>query len=232
MERIVVLLSGGLDSAVCLAHAVERVGKENVTALNMYYGQRHEIELKCAESIAAHYGVRFIRKDLSTAFDLSESTMLAGTGELPLGSYEEQLKATGTVSTYVPFRNGLFLSFAAAVAYSLEADYIILGAHADDAAGNAYPDCSWDFTEAMGKAVNLGTGGKVRFWAPFVQQHKSDIVARGLELGVPFELTRSCYSETETACGKCGTCIDRLRAFQKNGAKDPIEYRNADVTAI
>lgn len=224
MDRIVVLLSGGLDSAVCLAHAVEEVGKENVTALNMFYGQRHEIELKCAEAIAKHYGVRFIRKDLTAAFEFSQSTMLAGTGELPQGSYEDQLKQTGTISTYVPFRNGLFLSFAAAIAYSLEADTIILGAHADDAAGNAYPDCSWDFTEAMGKAVHLGTGGAVRFWAPFVQKHKSDIVARGLELGVPFELTRSCYSDSEEACGSCGTCIDRMAAFAKNNAVDPITY--------
>ena len=224
MSKIVVLLSGGLDSAVCLAHAVDKVGKENVFALNMFYGQRHDKELECAEALAKHYGVQLIRKDLTSAFEFSKSTMLAGTGELPTGSYEEQLKQTGTVSTYVPFRNGLFLSFAAAVAYSLEADKIMLGAHADDAAGNAYPDCSWEFTKAMNNAVTLGTGEKVSFFAPFVKKHKKDIVARGLELGVPFELTWSCYDGGEKACGICGTCIDRLRAFEANQSIDPIEY--------
>lgn len=225
MNKVVVLLSGGLDSAVCLAHAVDAVGSENVSAVNMFYGQRHERELACAEAIASYYGVNFIRRDLTAAFEFSKSTMLAGTGELPTGSYEEQIKQTGTVSTYVPFRNGLFLSFAAAVAYSLDADTIMLGAHADDAAGNAYPDCSREFTDAMNNAVTLGTGGKVSFYAPFVSQHKSDIVARGLELNVPFELTWSCYDSGNEACGVCGTCLDRLKAFEINNATDPANYK-------
>ena len=224
MKKAVVLLSGGLDSAVCLAQAVAVFGKDNVAALNMFYGQRHAKELACAEAIAKHYDVRFIRRDLSTAFDFSNSAMLANGEELPRGTYEEQLKQTGTISTYVPFRNGLFLSFAAAIAYSLEADTIVLGAHADDAAGEAYPDCSEEFRNHMNNAVYVGTGGKVRFWAPFINEHKSDIVACGLKLGVPFELTNSCYDDTEFACGTCGTCIDRLKAFKINNAVDPIKY--------
>lgn len=225
MNKVVVLLSGGLDSAVCLAHAVDAVGRENVVALNMFYGQRHSKELDCATALANYYNVDLVRRDLTAAFEFSKSTMLAGTGDLPTGSYEEQLKQTGTVSTYVPFRNGLFLSFAAAVAYSLDADTIMLGAHADDAAGNAYPDCSMEFTSAMNKAVTIGTGGKVSFYAPFVDKHKSDIVARGLELGLPFQLTWSCYDGGHEACGVCGTCIDRLKAFELNNATDPARYK-------
>ena len=96
------------------------------------------------------------------------------------------------------------------------------GAHADDAAGAAYPDCSLDFVTAMNRAIVEGTGGQLRLEAPFVSVNKAQVVKTGLELGVPYQLTWSCYEGGEKPCGKCGTCIDRMKAFEKNGVVDPL----------
>ena len=128
---------------------------------------------------------------------------------------------------YVPFRNGLMLSAGAALAQSLfpeEKCEIWIGAHADDAAGNAYADCSVGFNNAMDQAINIGTYGLVSLRAPLNRWNKAQVVAKGLELKVPYELTWSCYDGGEKACGECGTCIDRKAAFEANGVKDPIEY--------
>ena len=125
------------------------------------------------------------------------------------------------VSTYVPFRNGLFLSSAASIALSRDCGVIFYGAHADDAAGAAYPDCTPEFNRAIGEAIFEGSGKQLQIEAPFVRMTKAEIVKTGLELGVPYELTWSCYEGGETPCGKCGTCIDRAKAFAANGAEDP-----------
>lgn len=116
------------------------------------------------------------------------------------------------------------LSSAASFALSRGAEVIMYGAHADDAAGRAYPDCTPEFAEYMGKAIYEGSGRVLRLEAPFINMTKADIVKKGLELHVPYELTWSCYEGREKACGVCGTCRDRLRAFKLNGAEDPIEY--------
>ena len=125
------------------------------------------------------------------------------------------------VSTYVPFRNGLFISTAASVALSKGCSVIYYGAHSDDAAGSAYPDCSDEFNNAMADAVYIGSGKQLEIKAPFVNLTKADIVKEGLRLKVPYELTWSCYEGGDKPCGKCGTCIDRAKAFEKNGVKDP-----------
>ena len=119
------------------------------------------------------------------------------------------------------------LSSVAALAQSIwpEDDVdILLGAHADDAAGRAYADCSEEFTSAMNTAIIIGTYGKVRVVAPLVNMNKAEVIGTGLKLNVPYELTTSCYKGGDKACGKCGTCIDRLNAFHENGVEDPIEY--------
>ena len=147
-------------------------------------------------------------------------------GEIPEESYASQIEKTGgdkPVSTYVPFRNGLFLSTAASIAISKECDIIYYGAHADDAAGFAYPDCSPVFNNAMNEAIWEGSGHQLKIEAPFVNISKSQIIKRGLELKVPYELTWSCYEGGEHPCGKCGTCIDRQKAFEANGLKDPVQ---------
>lgn len=225
--RVLVLVSGGIDSTTCLALAVNQYGKENVSALSMYYGQKHNKELECAKKVAEYYGVDYMELDLSLIFKESNCSLLShSTEEVPKESYAKQLEKTKgvPVSTYVPFRNGLFLASAASIALSRECSVIYYGAHSDDAAGNAYPDCSEAFNKAMNDAIYLGSGEQVRIEAPFVQMTKKDVVAKGLELKVPYELTWSCYEGHEKPCGVCGTCIDRQKAFEENGVKDPIAY--------
>ena len=126
------------------------------------------------------------------------------------------------VSTYVPFRNGLFLATAASIALSKKCDVIYYGAHADDAAGNAYPDCSEAFYNAMNTAVYEGSGRQLKIEAPLVTWNKATVVKKGLELKVPYELTWSCYEGGDKPCMKCGTCIDRMKAFEANNVKDPV----------
>ena len=228
--KAVVLSSGGLDSTVCLARAVETFGSENVSTVSVYYGQKHKKELMCAENIATYYCVRHYVLDLSEVFKQSNCSLLENSSEdIPEGSYEEQQKhsVSGIVSTYVPFRNGLMLSAVASYAMSLYPDdavQLYLGNHADDAAGSAYPDCSEMFTAYMSQAIYVGTGNRVRVVSPFVNKNKAEVVKEGLRLHVPFELTWSCYQGGDRACGHCGTCIDRLKAFEANGVTDPIEY--------
>ena len=220
-----VLCSGGVDSATCLAIAVAQYGADEVLALSVSYGQKHSRELDSARAIAAHYGVALKTLDLSKIFEGSDCSLLQGSKqEIPLESYGEQLQKTNgaPVSTYVPFRNGLFLSCAASIALSHGCEEIYYGAHSDDAAGNAYPDCSAAFNDSMNRALFLGRGNRLRGTAPFIGQTKAQVVARGLALGVPYEKTWSCYAGGDRPCGVCGTCRDRIAAFEANGVTDPL----------
>jgi len=223
--RALVLSSGGVDSTTCLGLAIEKYGKENVTALSITYGQKHDKEVEAAEAVARYYGVELITLDLAKIFQYdTKCTLLQGcTEEIPEESYADQLKKSDgkPVSTYVPFRNGLFLSSAASIALSKDCSVIYYGAHSDDAAGNAYPDCSDAFNEAIKAAIELGSGNQLTIEAPFVKWTKKDVVREGLRLHVPYELTWSCYEGGDKPCGKCGTCLDRAAAFAANGVKDP-----------
>ena len=227
--KALVLFSGGLDSTVCLALAIEKYGAENVTALSIYYGQKHTKETDSAKAVAAHYGVQLRTLDLALIFADSDCTLLKGSsGDIPKETYAEQLSRTDgkPVSTYVPFRNGLFLSSAASIALSLGCGVIYYGAHSDDAAGNAYPDCSTEFNDAINSAIFIGSGKQLRVEAPFVTKTKADVVAEGIRLNVPFEMTWSCYEGGVKPCGLCGTCRDRAAAFAANGIKDPLLEEN------
>lgn len=228
-KRALVLNSGGVDSTTCVSIAIDELGKENVTTVSVYYGQKHSKELECAEKVAEYYGVNHRVIDLSKTgiMDGSNCPLLQGSSEeIPEQSYAEQIaqNGEGMVSTYVPFRNGLMLAAVAALAMAIYPDDevdIYLGAHADDAAGNAYADCSAEFTGFMGAAINVGTYEKVKLRAPLVALNKAGVVKWGLKLGTPYELTWSCYNGGDEPCGKCGTCIDRAEAFRLNGVKDP-----------
>lgn len=222
--KALVLFSGGVDSTTCLGLAVEKYGHENVVALSISYGQKHSKEIEVSKKIAAYYNVEYIYLDLAKIFEYSTCCLLNHSDtDIPKGEYSEQLKkANGNpVSTYVPFRNGLFLSSAASIALSKDCSIIYYGAHSDDSAGNAYPDCSSAFNNAMNQAVYEGSGKQLHIEAPFVSWSKADVIKKGLELKVPYELTWSCYEGLEQPCGTCGTCIDRVRAFEKNGIQDP-----------
>ena len=223
--KALVLFSGGIDSTTCLGLAISKYGKENVIALSITYGQKHTKEIEAANAIVQYYGIEKIDLDLSLIFRFSDCSLLKGSDEdIPHESYAQQLEKTNgsPVSTYVPFRNGLFISSAAAIALSRKCSVIYYGAHADDAAGNAYPDCSSVFNNAMNDGcIYEGSGKQLKIEAPFVNMTKADVVKLGLELKVPYELTWSCYEGGDKPCGQCGTCIDRAKAFELNGINDP-----------
>ena len=228
--KALVLSSGGVDSTTCIGIAIDKLGKENVSTVSVFYGQKHAKELECANKVAKFYGVKHYELDLSSIMKYSNCPLLKGSTEkIKHESYAEQIEENGEgmVSTYVPFRNGLMLSSVATLAMSIypnEEVEIYLGAHADDSAGRAYADCSEEFTNAMKEAIYIGTYEKVTVKAPLVNMTKADVVKTGLKLKVPYELTWSCYEGGEKQCGTCGTCIDRKNAFKQNGVKDPVEY--------
>lgn len=221
----VVLLSGGVDSSTCLGLALQDCKPDEVTAVNMFYGQKHDREMQSARDVAKHYGVNLIELNLAEIFKWSDCSLLSHSSqEIEKGSYAEQIEKTGgkkPVATYVPFRNGLMLSAAASIAFSIGATEVWYGAHADDAAGNAYPDCSTAFLAAINAAISEGTAGQAKVIAPFINVPKKAVISAGIAIGVPYELTWSCYEGGEKPCGKCGTCIDRQKAFEANGIKDP-----------
>lgn len=223
--KALVLTSGGVDSTTALGLAIQKYGKENVIALSISYGQKHDKEIQAAIAVSEYYGVEQLFLDLAKIFQYSNCSLLKqSTEEIPELSYAEQLKNTHgetPVSTYVPFRNGLFLSSAASIALSKDCSVIYYGAHSDDAAGFAYPDCSPVFNNAMNEAIWEGSGHQLQIEAPFVNLTKADVVRIGLDLKVPYELTWSCYEGGNKPCGKCGTCIDRAAAFQANHTADP-----------
>lgn len=226
--KAVVLSSGGLDSTTCLALAVKKLGAANVSALSIFYGQRHERELESARAVAKFYNVAHYELDAAEIFKHSNSALLnTSTASLEKTSYAAQKKKNQSqrIATYVPFRNGLMISMAASFAdglYENDSVELYIGVHSDDAAGDAYADCSAQFIASMSAAIRIGTYEKIRLVAPFLCQKKADVVKVGLELNAPYHLTWSCYERGDKPCGQCATCIDRAKAFELNGVKDPV----------
>jgi 7-cyano-7-deazaguanine synthase len=229
--RAVVLLSGGMDSAITAAMA-RREGFE-VYGLSVRYGQRHAVELEAARRIAAAIGVaRHVVVDL----DLRAFGGSALTSDIPVpkDTPPERI-GEGIPTTYVPARNTIFLSLALAWAESLGARDIFLGANALDYSG--YPDCRPEYIAAYARMANLATragveGAQIRIHTPLIALSKGDIVRRGLDLGVDFALTSTCYDPAPdgAACGHCEACLLRLKGFAEAGARDPARY--ADERAI
>ena len=221
--KAVCLLSGGLDSATCLAWA-RRAGFE-VYALSFDYGQRHSVELEAARKVATALGAaahRVARIDLRVFGHSALTDDIA----VPKGRDHAAMAAEIPI-TYVPARNTIFLSFALAWAEVLEAAAIVIGVNALDYSG--YPDCRPEFIQAFQTMANLATktgveGTSVTIHTPLIELSKADIVRLGVELGVPFELTHSCYdpSPTGTACGECDSCLLRERGFREAGTMDPV----------
>ncbi|MDR0300332.1 MAG: 7-cyano-7-deazaguanine synthase QueC [Streptococcaceae bacterium] len=225
--KALILSSGGNDSTSILSKAVTDYGTKEVATVSIYYGQRHDKEIESARKIADYYGLAHYEFDLSKIYQYSNSAMLKQGEAIKESSYAEQLEETKgevPVNTYVPFRNGLFLSIVTALAIEIEASEVWYGAHADDAAGNAYPDCSIEFVDAMAAAIKEGTGGQVVLSAPVVDKNKSEVVAIGLENHAPLWLTWSCYKGEDKQCGLCGTCRDRIEAFKQQHVIDPVPY--------
>ncbi len=219
--RAVVLLSGGLDSATTLAIAIHR-GYE-VHALSFDYGQRHSRELESARKIASYYNVP--HKILKV--DLRQIGGSALTEDIEVPEREIEEIKNEIPSTYVPARNTILLSFALAYAEVIDADAIFYGANAIDYSG--YPDCRPEYVEAFERLANLGTkrgveGRPIKIEAPLIHMTKAEIIKKGMELGVPYELTWSCYRGGEKACGRCDSCLLRLKGFMEAGYEDPLEY--------
>jgi 7-cyano-7-deazaguanine synthase len=223
-DLAIVLVSGGLDSAVCLAEAVRAHGETAVLHLN--YGQRTEArELRAFTDLADHYGIEH-----RLVADVSHLRAIGGTSLLDAGQpVETGLPAPGdpVPSTYVPFRNAHILAVGTSWAEVLGARWLYMGAVEED--GSGYPDCRREFFDAFAAAIAAGTrpDTSIGIRTPLIALDKTAIVRRGLELGTPLHLTWSCYTEEEAACGECESCRLRLRGFAGAGAEDPIAYRGA-----
>ena len=219
-QKSVALLSGGLDSATTLAIALDE--GYDVYALSFDYGQRHKKELEAAEKIAGHYRInhKIVKVDLSWA----KSALTDKKIRIP----EKRKNIEKNIPvTYVPARNMIMLSFALAWAETINADAVFIGANAIDYSG--YPDCRPEFYKAFQKAAGLGTkkgveGNPIQIKCPLINMSKSGIIKKGMSLEVPYHLTWSCYKGKKKACGKCDSCMLRLKGFKESGYEDPIEY--------
>ncbi|GAA6616317.1 7-cyano-7-deazaguanine synthase QueC [Scytonema sp. NUACC26] len=222
--KAVILLSGGLDSSTVLYQAMAD-GCE-CYALSFDYQQRHQRELQSASAIATR--VKVVQHQVVT-FDLSQwggSALTDNSIDLPQGRSLSEMSQNIPV-TYVPARNTIFLSFALAYAETLAAARVYIGVNALDYSG--YPDCRPDYIQAMEEVFCLATkqgrlGNPIEIVAPLIQMKKTEIIQLGNQLGVPWELTWSCYAGGEMACGVCDSCRLRLAAFHELGLVDPLEY--------
>jgi 7-cyano-7-deazaguanine synthase len=222
----IVLLSGGLDSATVLA--IARSEGFVCHALSFRYGQRHVVELKAAEKIASSLGAASQRV---VEIDLRQFGGSALTSDAAVPKKESAAEIGGEIPiTYVPARNTIFLSFALAMAEVSGASDIFIGVNALDYSG--YPDCRPEYIAAFERMANLATKAAVEGWqnlkihTPLISLTKGEIIRKGLELGVDYSLTSSCYDPDEQgrACGHCDSCLLRLKGFEKNGVRDPIQY--------
>jgi len=225
-KRAVLLLSGGLDSTTVLALA--KAEGYSISALSFRYGQNHEHEAAQAQMIARHYGVSdhtIVDIDLAV---FGQSALTADI-EVPKANSVEQICNRIPV-TYVPARNTIFLSYALALAEVRKAAEIFIGVNALDYSG--YPDCRPEYISAFQALADLATktgveGSAMEIRAPLLHLTKAEIIARGLELGVDYSMTTSCYDPdaNNRACGRCDACLLRLKGFDENGIKDPIDYQ-------
>jgi 7-cyano-7-deazaguanine synthase len=227
----VVLLSGGVDSAT--AAAIAKKQGFHLHALTFRYGQRHEREIESAEKIAAFLNAK---RHLIVEFDLRAIGGSALTDKLAVPKGRNLLEISqGIPVTYVPARNTIFLSFALALAETIEAENIFFGANQLDYSG--YPDCREEYIRAFEKMANLATKAgverktRIRIETPLIQMTKAQIIRTGVELGIDYGLTWSCYdpSPDGLACGLCDSCQLRLKGFKEAGVIDPLRYKNVNI---
>ncbi|KUG24345.1 queuosine biosynthesis quec atpase [hydrocarbon metagenome] len=225
--KAVVLLSGGIDSATTLAIAKNE--GFDVYALSFRYGQRHAIELEAAKRIVQHGKVA---EHLIIDIDLRRIGGSALTADIDVPKARSIEQMGGNIpATYVPARNTVFLSYALAWAEVIGADDIFIGVNALDYSG--YPDCRPEYIFAYEQMANLATkacvegGKKLKIHAPLIELSKSQIIRQGIDLGVDYSLTHSCYdpSASGEACGECDSCLLRLKGFRDAGLEDPVKYK-------
>jgi 7-cyano-7-deazaguanine synthase len=220
-QRAVVLLSGGLDSATCLAIAAR---KYEVHALTFDYGSRHSREIRSAKALALHYKVKS-HTILKIGLDAIGGSSLTD-GSVPVRRPKTRSEiGRGIPSTYVPARNMIFLGIGIGLAEAKGATRVFIGANSVDYSG--YPDCRPEFIAAFQRAADLGTragtaGRPVRIEAPLLKLSKADIIRKGTELGVPYRMTWTCYTGGKEPCGKCEACLLRKAGFREAGLDDPV----------
>jgi 7-cyano-7-deazaguanine synthase len=215
-KKAVVIISGGMDSTTLLYDVIAQ-GYETY-ALSFDYNQKHKKELDCAKATCEKLQVPHKTVDLNVLNQVAPSALTRDDWEVPEGHYEDE----NMKQTVVPNRNMVLISLAASYAMGLKADKIFYGAHSGD--HDIYPDCRKIFVDAMKVAVGLADWHPVELEAPYIDIDKGDIAIKGKELGVDYSLTWTCYKGKDKACGKCGSCTERLEAFEKAGIKDPVEY--------
>jgi len=217
-ERVVVVYSGGMDSFTLL-NRVHREGFE-VYALSFDYGQRHSKELGVASSVCEQLGIHHKVVDIKAINTLIGGSSLTSDIDVPEGHYEEEsMKAT-----VVPNRNMILLSLAVGYAVSIESTKVYYGAHSGDHA--IYPDCRPEFVDRMNDVCAIANYDAVDIVTPYLNQSKIETLADGLQMGLDYSSTWTCYNGREMSCGKCGACQERLEAFERNGVTDPLEYES------
>jgi len=215
-ETVVVIYSGGMDSFTLL-HLARARGYQ-VHALSFNYGQRHVRELDCARQVCADLGIPQKEIDIRAMSEVMSGSSLTSDIEVPEGHYEEDsMKAT-----VVPNRNMILLSLATGYAVTAGASAVWFGAHGGDHA--IYPDCRPEFVEKMDAVCRVANYEPVGIEAPLIRMDKREILAEGLKLGLDYSQTWTCYNGRDKACGRCGSCVERLEAFAANGVTDPLEY--------
>ena len=232
MVKAVVLLSGGMDSATVLG--IAHAGGYDVLALSFNYGQRHGRELDAGARVASYYGVDRFVMSLNFGGMLNSALVGAGNEEKTIPNYTGSPTHKGEIPpTYVPSRNIVFLSIACAIAESIGASIVFAGMNALDYSG--YPDCRPEFVaafnEMLKKGSKAGIAGKLEVRAPIIGLSKAQIVKLARSLGVPLQLTWSCYRGGGKACGTCDSCALRLKGFKEAGVTDPIEYEHLSSPA-
>ncbi len=225
MKKAVCLLSGGMDSAV--ATAIAKSQRYEIYALTFQYNQKNIQELDSAKKLVRHFK---IREHKIFTIDLKQigGSALTDDVDVPTGKSSEEIKEGKEIPiTYVPARNTIFLGIALSYAEVVDADSIFIGANYLDSSG--YPDCRLMYLKKFQELADLATkraveGNPIRIEYPLITMSKAEIVKKGIELKVPFELTWSCYKDGEKACGKCDSCVLRLNGFKEAGYEDPLGY--------
>ena len=223
-KKAVILLSGGLDSTTCLAIAKEQ--EYDLYALTVNYGQRHAFELEAAKKVAQTIDVK---KHSIVNIDLAQFGGSALTDDIDVPKDRDESDMTDIPVTYVPARNTVFLSMALAWAETLGTTDIFIGVNALDYSG--YPDCRPEFIESFERTANLATkagvsGNQFKIHTPLIHLTKAEIIRKGIELGVDYGMTTSCYDPQENGdpCGRCDACTLRLKGFKEDGLEDPLNY--------
>ena len=216
VRRGVVLLSGGIDSTTLLYDLMNQL--DEVHPITFLYGQKHKKELDAAFATCHKLGLSYKDVGIGSLEELAPSALTRGDEEIPRVGYDEE----SMKSTVVPNRNMVFLSLATAYAIGIGAESVFYAAHGGD--HTLYPDCRPGFISAMREAIRFCDYKVISLEAPYMHWSKVEIIKKGIKLGVDYSLTWSCYQGGDLACGKCGTCVERLEAFKAVGVEDPLRY--------